>query len=126
MSSLLLVAWQGGSAIEPRKAAAVSREVSGYQHGRVPRGLRRKQVLAEAHDLFVELGYHRASMDELARRVGVSKPVIYDLAGSKEELFRDVMAEMTAELTEHVSAAVAGERDVSRMLHAGNRSPGNT
>jgi len=94
-------------------------ELARYRRGKVPRELRRRQLLARAHDLFVEVGYDRASMDELAKRVGVSKPVIYDLCGSKEQLFRDVMAVVNAELAECVASAVTAEKTFSAKLHAG-------
>jgi AcrR family transcriptional regulator len=98
---------------------SLSAQVAAFQHGRVPRALRRQQVLEQAYQLFVEHGYHGASMDELARRVGVTKPVIYDLAGSKEQLFRDVMAGVQAELAASIAAAVAPEPDLAGRLHAG-------
>jgi len=101
------------------KPDSIEAELSQYRRGRVPRPLRRKQLLAQAHDLFAELGYHGVSMDELARRMGVSKPVIYDLAGSKEQLFRDVMARVDEELTACVAMAVASAPDGSSKLHAG-------
>lgn len=94
-------------------------EVAAHAHGRVPRELRRRQVLTEARALFVERGYHAASMDELARRMGVSKPVVYDLAGSKEQLFADTMAMVGEELAQTLTAAVVGEPDLGRRLHAG-------
>jgi len=98
---------------------ALVAQIALHAHGRVPRELRRKQVLAEAHDLFVERGYQAASMDELARRVGVSKPVIYDLAGSKEQLFRDVLASVEAELAAQIASAAAEPADLAGKLHAG-------
>jgi len=58
-------------------------EVAKHRRGRVPRALRRRQLLAQAHGLFVEFGYSGASMDELARRVGVSKPEIFELSTRK-------------------------------------------
>lgn len=94
-------------------------EVASHRRGRVPRELRRRQVLAAAHGLFLERGYVGASMDELARRVGVSKPVIYDIAGSKEALFHDVMATVDEELTAEVAAAVSSEMDDRARLRAG-------
>jgi len=97
----------------------LTEEVAAHAHGRVPRELRRRQVLVEGRVLFVERGYHGASMDELARRMGVSKPVVYDLAGSKERLFRDVMAMVGEELAQRLISAVVAEPDLTRKLHAG-------
>jgi AcrR family transcriptional regulator len=94
-------------------------QMAAHAHGRVPRELRRQQVLAEARRLFTERGYHAASMDELARRMGVSKPVVYDLASSKQQLFTDVMATVGAELALCLTSAVSAERDLGRKLNAG-------
>ncbi|MDX6234789.1 MAG: hypothetical protein QOH68_3907, partial [Nocardioidaceae bacterium] len=41
---------------------------------RLPRTARRAQLLEVALEVFVEQGYHSASMDEIAERAGVSKP----------------------------------------------------
>lgn len=98
---------------------ALAAQVATHTHGRVPRELRRRQVLAEAYDLFVERGYQGASMEELARRVGVTKPVVYALAGSKERLFREVMAGVQEDLAGAVASAVAAEHDLAGRLHAG-------
>jgi AcrR family transcriptional regulator len=93
--------------------------VEAYAHGRVPRDVRRRQVLALATELFVERGFAAASMDELAKRAGVSKPVIYDLIGSKEALFGEVCAQEAAALAVAVQTAVAAEPDQDHKLHAG-------
>lgn len=99
--------------------AQLEAELAAHRHGRVPRELRRRQVLLLARELFVERGYEGTSMDELARRAGVSKPVIYSIAGSKEALLRDVMAAIDEELATCVAMAVAAEPDDDRRLHAG-------
>lgn len=95
--------------------------LGGYAHGRVPREVRRRHVLALAEALFIERGYQQASMDELARRAGVSKPVVYDLVGSKEELFGSCMAASSQDLAERIGTAVAGaaEGDLEAQLRAG-------
>lgn len=98
---------------------ALSGEVAAYAHGRVPAALRRRQILAVAHELFSERGYRGTSMQELARRVGVSKPIVYKLAGSKEELFRDVMAVASDELAAIVAQAAQRHPDLEGRLGAG-------
>lgn len=94
-------------------------QLASYRHGRVPQPLRRRQLLEEARTLFTERGYAGASMDELARRMGVSKPVVYQLAGSKERLFRDVISTVHRELTDRIASAVAPEADLRSKLLAG-------
>lgn len=94
-------------------------EVAEFSRGRVPRELRHRQVLAVASALFVERGFVDASMDELARRVGVSKPVIYDLVGSKEALFGEVVAQEAQALARAVESAVAAEPIAEQRFYAG-------
>lgn len=95
-------------------------ELAAHPHGRVPRELRRRQLLELATDLFAERGYSAASMDELATRAGVSKPVIYGLFGSKEGLLVAVVDALGVELNETVLAAVAGRRGPEQLLRAGS------
>ena len=63
-------------------------DIAGYRHGQVPRRIREAQVLALAEQLFAERGYQGVTMNELAARAGVTKPVIYALVRSKDELYR--------------------------------------
>jgi len=100
-------------------SAAIADEVRRHAHGRVPRELRERQLLAVAEDLFAEAGYAGASMDELARRAGVSKPVVYDLLGSKEEVFRRCVARQAGELAGAVAAAVDDSDDPAARVRAG-------
>jgi len=95
-------------------------ELARYNHGRVPRELRYRQVLAEADVLFTERGFHGTSMDDLAQRVGVSKPVIYDLVGSKDQLFQEVMTRVADDLGTAIRDAVAAEPDPDLGLYAGS------
>jgi AcrR family transcriptional regulator len=44
-------------------------------------------MLRAAGAVFAARGYHAASMDEIADRVGVSKPMVYTYFGSKEALY---------------------------------------
>jgi AcrR family transcriptional regulator len=97
----------------------VATEIAAYAHGRVPRGLRERQILQLAEELFAERGYERASMDELAARAGVTKPVIYGLVGNKEELFRRCLRHAGDELAARVSHAVLAQTGDREKLLAG-------
>jgi AcrR family transcriptional regulator len=98
---------------------SLANEVAAYPRGRVPRDVRRRHVIGLARELFTERGYDGASMDELARRADVSKPVVYDVVGSKEELFRDVMSVEAEELSKRISDAVADVPAGERRMRAG-------
>jgi len=94
--------------------------VKGYRRGRVPRAVRAEQLLDLAERLFAERGFHAASMDELARRAGVSKPVIYDHFGSKEQLFATCVRRTGEVLADRVARAVREESDPRARLRAGS------
>lgn len=52
---------------------------------------RREQVLASALTVFATFGYRKTSMDAVAQAADVSRPGLYFLFSSKEELFRATM-----------------------------------
>lgn len=95
-------------------------DVGRFPHGRVPRELRERQLLELAERLFAERGYHGAAMDELARRAGVSKPVIYGFFGSKESLYAACVERGARALAEQVAGAVRGEEDPRSRLRSGS------
>ncbi len=53
-----------------------------------PENVRRIVVLDAAVSRFAEVGLARATIDEIALAAGVRKPAIYELFGSKDDLFR--------------------------------------
>jgi AcrR family transcriptional regulator len=93
--------------------------VEDYAHGRVPRAVRERQLLELAEALFAERGYAGASMDELAGRAGVTKPVVYELFGSKDGLFTACVDRSVEHLATDISAAVRAETDPEARLRAG-------
>ena len=94
-------------------------ELANYRHGRVPRELRERQLLVIAEELFAERGYQRASMDELARRAGVSKPLIYELFSSKDELHRRLFQRAADELASAVATSIVPDGSLEATLHEG-------
>jgi len=48
---------------------------------------RRSQILAAARTLFAQKGFAEVSLDEIAKRVGVSRPRIIQLFGSKQNIY---------------------------------------
>jgi len=47
----------------------------------------KNRILEAANRVFAEKGYHEATMDDIAKRLGVSKGAIYLYFSSKEDLF---------------------------------------
>jgi AcrR family transcriptional regulator len=96
-----------------------AKQIEGFRHGRVPRALRERQLVELGEELFAERGFAKASMDELARRAGVTKPVIYELFHSKEGLFRACLEGLALRLAEQIAGAARAEEDPEARLRAG-------
>jgi AcrR family transcriptional regulator len=61
---------------------------------RVRTEAKRDAILDVAAEVFMETGYERASMSEIAARLGGSKATLYSYFPSKEELFHAVVQHM--------------------------------
>ncbi len=57
----------------------------------VPRNDNTERIFSEAWDLFQARGYRGASMDELCRRCGITKPTLYYYFKDKETLYLHVV-----------------------------------
>ena len=69
---------------------------------RLPAAERRELILDAAMNAFADTGYHQTSLEEVARRAGVSKALIYDHFSSKQELYRELLETYVHELLERV------------------------
>jgi AcrR family transcriptional regulator len=71
-----------------------SRRTKSTERKRAPRLAsqeRREQLLGVARAVFAEHGYAAASVEEIAERAGVSKPVVYDHFGGKDGAYAVVV-----------------------------------
>ena len=93
--------------------------IAGFPHGRVPRALRERQLVELAEELFAERGYAGASMDELSRRAGVTKPVVYEHFGSKDGLFRACVDRAIERMAQDIAIAFRSESEPEARLRAG-------
>lgn len=69
---------------------------------------REVQILDIAEQLFAETGFRQATMDELAARVGVTKPVIYNYFGSKDGVLSALIARTRTGLLVATGTAIQG------------------
>ncbi|HEV7772065.1 MAG TPA: TetR/AcrR family transcriptional regulator [Conexibacter sp.] len=81
---------------------------------RLPAAERRELIEQAATRVFAEHGYAGASIDEIARRSGVSPPVVYDHFTSKLALFTRLLERTRDELLAMWVAELAGE-DPTRL-----------
>ena len=68
---------------------------------------RREQIAGVARGLFAERGYRAVAVDEIARRAGVTPPVLYDHFDSKRDLYAHVLERQADELAAGVARATA-------------------
>ena len=86
---------------------------------RLPRAEREQQMLDTARALFAARGYADVTMDAVAAEVGVTKPLLYNYFGNKEQLFLACMKPAADALVESVVSAVQGAADAPEALRAG-------
>lgn len=89
---------------------------------RMPREARTRQLLETAEAVFAERGIAAASMDEIALRAGVTKPILYDHFGSKDRLLAAVIERAGADLGRAVESAVEHADSADEALARGLRA----
>jgi TetR/AcrR family transcriptional regulator, fatty acid metabolism regulator protein len=86
------------------------------------RAQRSSEILAAARRVFVERGYARATMDDVARAAEFSKPTLYQYFENKDALFfsltKPVVIELGAALDDAWARALAGTLRTGRELIA--------
>ena len=90
---------------------------------RLPPEQRERQVLDAAVRVFSRVGFHDASMDDVAEQAGLSKPMVYTHGGgSKEELLRRCIRREADRLLTSVSLAAGADRTTEDRLRRGLRA----
>lgn len=99
----------------------MSRSTSAEQ--RAPRSLKERQreergalILEAAHDLLAEKGYHEASLEEIAARVGISKATVYLHFASKEDLVAALIERQIIEFMALIDQVAAEQTSVRARL----------
>ncbi|GAA3200831.1 TetR/AcrR family transcriptional regulator [Actinocorallia longicatena] len=77
---------------------------------------RREQLLDVGRSLFAEKGLDGTSVEEIAAKAGVSKPVVYEHFAGKEGLYAVVVDREMDKLLVMVTAALTVEADYRRKL----------
>lgn len=89
---------------------------------RMPRAQREEQILRVAEEVFAERGFQATTMEDIAERVGVTKPLIYEYFGSKEGLLSACITNARTQLrvaTEAAWLGVGDEAPLEVVLRAG-------
>ena len=84
---------------------------------------RREQLIAVARGLFAERGFDATSVEEVAARAQVSKPVVYEHFGGKEGLYAVVVDREITTISAAISSAIADPAaDAATTPEAGRRA----
>ncbi|MGB6244683.1 TetR/AcrR family transcriptional regulator [Gordonia sp. (in: high G+C Gram-positive bacteria)] len=76
---------------------------------------RRLQLIEVARGLFAERGFEGTSIEEIAQRAGVSKPIVYEHFGGKEGLYAVVVDREMETLLEMVTSSLTKNRSLYRI-----------
>ena len=104
--------------------AARDKDVSTASRSRMTGKERREQLIVVGRKLFADKGFEATTVEEIATRAGVSKPVVYEHFGGKEGLYavvvdreiRTLLDGITGALTTEAHARVLLERAAMALL----------
>ena len=77
---------------------------------------RRASILAVAKVLFADKGYHGVSVDEIAKRLGVSPAILYQHFPSKENLYEAVLAQNSTQRESYIETILSEPSDFISVL----------
>jgi AcrR family transcriptional regulator len=93
-----------------------SEETSGVPEAK--EASRRTQIMVSGLEVFAEKGFHLSSMDDIAERAGVSKPILYQHFSSKQDLYLGVLDERVDVLVQQITDAIDGAEGNRNRLEA--------
>ncbi|HWV96615.1 MAG TPA: TetR/AcrR family transcriptional regulator [Xanthobacteraceae bacterium] len=93
-----------------------------FESRRRARDEKREAVLRTAVQLFLEQGYHRATLNEVADRLNITKPALYNYFRSKEDILFECWTigqeRVEDQISETDAAEGSGLTKLRRMVHA--------
>jgi AcrR family transcriptional regulator len=89
---------------------------------RLPRDQRRQQLVEVSRGVFAERGYEAASLEEIAERAGVSRPILYSHFGDKHGLFEAVVSEQIAMVQRVVTDSLGSPGEPRELVERGMRA----
>jgi len=81
---------------------------------------RREQLLDVGRSLFAAKGFDGTSVEEIAEKAGVSKPVVYEHFGGKEGLYAVVVDREVRRLLDRITHALSGDHPRLLLEQAAN------
>jgi AcrR family transcriptional regulator len=100
----------GTDAAAERAAPAGGRNANGRD--------RKAQIIEVATALFREKGYHATSLDDIAERIGFTKPAIYYYFRSKEDILFEIVDGVVHDALARMRAIADRDEPIVDRLHA--------
>jgi AcrR family transcriptional regulator len=85
---------------------------------RLPANARRAQLVDVGRTVFAKRGYEGTSVEEIADKAGVSKPIVYEHFGGKEGLYAVIVDREMEYVVRRISEAIATGTPRERVEHA--------
>lgn len=76
---------------------------------------RREQLIQISRGMFAERGYEATSIEEIAQRAQVSKPVVYEHFGGKEGLYAVVVDREMEKLNKAITSSLSVKKPIARF-----------
>ena len=105
-----------GTATTAARERRIAHDAKGDRRMRMTGKQRREQLLDIGRSLFAEKGFDATSVEEIAQRAGVSKPVVYEHFGGKEGLYAVVVDREMSALLESITGALTSTGHPRELL----------
>jgi AcrR family transcriptional regulator len=76
---------------------------------------RRAQLVEVGRTVFAQRGYEATSVEEIAERAGISKPIVYEHFGGKEGLYAVIVDREVEHIVERITAAITSGSPRERL-----------
>jgi AcrR family transcriptional regulator len=86
---------------------------------RLPADRRRQQLLDVALKLFAQRGFNATTMDDIAEKAGVTKPLLYQHFESKRALYLELVGAVSDTMLEAIGKAVAAAGGPREQVEGG-------
>ncbi len=85
---------------------------------RLTGGERREQILGVARSIFAERGYEATTVEEIADRAKISKPVVYEHFGGKEGIYAVIIDREVRSLIDRIALALSASHPRAALEQA--------
>jgi TetR/AcrR family transcriptional regulator len=77
---------------------------------------RRAEILDAAFDRFSRYGFRNTSIDDIARAAGISRPLVYQYFANKEDVLRELAAQLHEQVLDEALAVLGDGRPLADQL----------